>query len=110
LGVTNEQFTVVWYEKKRKPKYVEEQSTCYQAQSPGFKPQYCQTNKKDKKVANFTTYYSNKEIYARCWWLSSVIPATQEAEIRRIVVRSQPRQTVHETLSQKTHHKKKKME
>jgi hypothetical protein len=30
-----------------------------------------------------------------------VIPATQEAEIRRIVVESQPRQTVHETLSQK---------
>jgi hypothetical protein len=31
--------------------------------------------------------------------------ATQEAEIRRIMVQSQPRQTVHETLSQK---KKKK--
>jgi hypothetical protein len=34
--------------------------------------------------------------------------ATQEAEIRRIMVRSQPRQIVHETLSGKqTHHKKK---
>jgi hypothetical protein len=31
----------------------------------------------------------------------SVILATQEAEIRRIAVRSQPRQIVHETLSQK---------
>jgi hypothetical protein len=30
-----------------------------------------------------------------------VIPATQEAEIRRIVVRSQPGQIVCETLSQK---------
>jgi hypothetical protein len=30
-----------------------------------------------------------------------VIPATQEAEIRRIVARSQPRQTACETLSQK---------
>jgi hypothetical protein len=30
-----------------------------------------------------------------------VIPATQEAEIRRITVRSQPRQTVYQTLSQK---------
>jgi hypothetical protein len=35
--------------------------------------------------------------------------APQEAEIRRIVVRSQPRQIVHETLSGKqTHHKKKR--
>jgi hypothetical protein len=30
--------------------------------------------------------------------LTSVIPATQEAELRRIVVRSQPGQKVHETL------------
>jgi hypothetical protein len=30
-----------------------------------------------------------------------IIPATQEAEIRKIEVRSQPRQIVHETLSQK---------
>jgi hypothetical protein len=30
-----------------------------------------------------------------------VILATQKAEIRRITVRSQPRQIVHETLSQK---------
>jgi hypothetical protein len=35
------------------------------------------------------------------WWLMSVIPATQETEIRRITVRSQPGQIVHETLSQK---------
>jgi hypothetical protein len=41
--------------------------------------------------------------------LTPVIPATQEAEIRRIVVQSQPRQIVHETPSQnqnKTNHKK----
>jgi hypothetical protein len=31
----------------------------------------------------------------------SVIPATQEAEIRRIEIQSQPRQIVCETLSQK---------
>jgi hypothetical protein len=30
-----------------------------------------------------------------------VIPAIQEAEVRRIVVRSQPKQMVCETLSQK---------
>jgi hypothetical protein len=34
-----------------------------------------------------------------------VILVTQEAEIRRIVVQSQPRQRVHETLSRKTLHK-----
>jgi hypothetical protein len=38
---------------------------------------------------------------ARHWWFTPVILATQEAEIRRITVLSQPRQTVHETLSQK---------
>jgi hypothetical protein len=34
-------------------------------------------------------------------WLTLIILPTQEAEIRRIVVQSQPRQIVHETLSQK---------
>jgi hypothetical protein len=38
---------------------------------------------------------------ARHWWLTPVILATQEAEIRRIEVRSQPRQIVQEILSQK---------
>jgi hypothetical protein len=36
-----------------------------------------------------------------CQWLMPVILATQEAEIRRVVVRSPPRQIVQETLSQK---------
>jgi hypothetical protein len=43
---------------------------------------------------------------ARCWWLMPVILATQEAEIRRIRVRSQPGQIVCATLSQKKIHKK----
>jgi hypothetical protein len=34
-------------------------------------------------------------------WFTSVILATQEAEIRRITVQSQPRQIVHKTLSRK---------
>jgi hypothetical protein len=47
---------------------------------------------------------------AKHWWLTPVILVTQEAEIRRIVVQSQLGQTVHETLSRKTLHKKKKRE
>jgi hypothetical protein len=41
------------------------------------------------------------------WWLVSVILAIQEAEIRRIVVQSQTRQIVRETLSQKNPSQKK---
>jgi hypothetical protein len=36
---------------------------------------------------------------AGCRWLTPVILVTQEAEIRRITVQSQPREIVHETLS-----------
>jgi hypothetical protein len=35
------------------------------------------------------------------WWLTTIILATQEAEIRRIEVQRQPRKIVHETLSRK---------
>jgi hypothetical protein len=37
---------------------------------------------------------------AWCRWLVPIILATQEAEIRRITVQSQPGQIVQETLSQ----------
>jgi hypothetical protein len=44
---------------------------------------------------------SLKKNKARHQWLTPVILATQEAEIRRIAVLSQPKQTGHKTLSQK---------
>jgi hypothetical protein len=44
--------------------------------------------------------------FARHWWLTPIILTTQEAEIRRILVQSQPGQRVPETLSRKTFHKK----
>jgi hypothetical protein len=47
---------------------------------------------------------------AQQWWLTPVIPATQEAEIRRITVQSQPRQIVHKTLSQKNPSQKRLVE
>jgi hypothetical protein len=39
--------------------------------------------------------------YVGCWWLTPVILAIQEVEIRRIKGQSQPRQMVCKTLSQK---------
>jgi hypothetical protein len=44
-------------------------------------------------------YLTSKRLLAECQWLTPVILATQEAEIRRIVVQSQPSQIVLETLS-----------
>jgi hypothetical protein len=40
--------------------------------------------------------------FQNSWWLTPVILATQEAEIRRIAVQSQPSQIVHKTLSLRT--------
>jgi hypothetical protein len=42
---------------------------------------------------------------ARCQWLMPAVLAAQEAEIRRIMIQSQPGKIVHETLFQKTLHK-----
>jgi hypothetical protein len=38
---------------------------------------------------------------SHCWWLIAVLLATKEAEMKSIVVQSQPRQIVWENLSQK---------
>jgi hypothetical protein len=39
-----------------------------------------------------------RETTARHWWFTFTIPANQEAEIKRIMVQSQPRQKVYQTL------------
>jgi hypothetical protein len=46
------------------------------------------------------------QFLAGCWWLTPVILATQEAEIQRIAIQSQPRQIIHKTISKKIYHKK----
>jgi hypothetical protein len=43
---------------------------------------------------------------ARLWWLMPIILPTQQAEIRRIMVQSQPRQRVVRPYLEKTHQKK----
>jgi hypothetical protein len=40
-------------------------------------------------------------VWTKCQWLTPIILATQEVEIRRIAVQSQPGQRVRETLFQK---------
>jgi hypothetical protein len=52
----------------------------------------------------------NSKYIAGCWWFTPVILTTQEAKIRKIAVRSQPRQIVCKTLFQKTLHKKRLVE
>jgi hypothetical protein len=65
----------------------------FQVQSPEIKLQSHRSKQQKQNVV-------------RCQWLTPVILDTQEAEIRRSAVRSQPRQIVRETLSLKNHHKK----
>jgi hypothetical protein len=42
---------------------------------------------------------TGREAEPRCWWLLPIVLATQEAEIRRITVQSQPGQRVHMSLA-----------
>jgi hypothetical protein len=52
-----------------------------------------------RKGTNFTASNCKRQNTAEHWWLTLVILATGEAEIRRIAVRGEPRQIVPETLS-----------
>jgi hypothetical protein len=54
-----------------------------------------------KVISTLRTFVTSLKNDSGCWWLTPVIPVTQEAVIRRIMVWSQPRKIVHETLSQK---------
>jgi hypothetical protein len=56
----------------------------------------CQKGREDLRKSN----------YSRCRWLTPVILATQEAEIRRTAVRSQSGQIVPKTISKKSFTKK----
>jgi hypothetical protein len=60
----------------------------------------------DKLETECDPIKNSKSFWAGCWWLTPIILATQEAEIRRISVWSQPGQIVHRTLSRKNLHKK----
>jgi hypothetical protein len=62
-----------------------------QVQSPKFKPQSYQKNKQTK----------NYNLARRQWFTSIILAAIQEAEIRKIMIQSQPRQIVWKTLSGK---------
>jgi hypothetical protein len=53
------------------------------------------------RTTNHQDRLSQRQAHAWSWWLSPIIPATQEAEIRRIAVQSQLGQIVQETLSWK---------
>jgi hypothetical protein len=57
-------------------------------------------------IMKYPVILSKQKCLARHWCHIPVILTTQEAEIRRIKVQSQPGQLVCETLSQNTLHKK----
>jgi hypothetical protein len=55
----------------------------------------------DLNVISSMKFLESYQLDNRCWWLRPIMLATWEAQNRRIKVLSQPRQKVHEILSQK---------
>jgi hypothetical protein len=55
----------------------------------------------EAKEYDYSPFMIKSSLRAGLWWFTPVILATQEAEIKRIAVQSQPRQIVRETLPQK---------
>jgi hypothetical protein len=61
-----------------------------------------------KALGSIPSTIEGRKSRARHRWLMPITLATQEAEIRKIRVQSQPRQIIPKTLSQKNPLKKKK--
>jgi hypothetical protein len=77
--------------------YSEYQTEQQQWPERGFFLEYCISMVNE----NWNKFIKKKVLLMMGAWVTPVILATQEAEIRRIAVWSQSGQTVHETLSQK---------
>jgi hypothetical protein len=69
-------------------------------------PEYAKSLKIQSRKDGKTNLQMDKGLEARCWWLTPVIPATQEAEIRRMAVQSQTWANSSRDLSRKILHKK----
>jgi hypothetical protein len=66
-----------------------------------------EVKKKQERVKDAKVSSTEMKKSRVCWTpVAHTCIATQEAEIRRIVIRSQPRQIVRKISSQKNHHKK----
>jgi hypothetical protein len=70
-----------------------------QSVGPEFKPQYHKKKKKKERKKEKESFNLKIKATAGHQWLMPVILATQEAEIRRITVQSQPWQIVYKTQS-----------
>jgi hypothetical protein len=69
-----------------------------------FSIKYWQTKFNNSTIKNpFPNSTTYQKVQARCQWLTPIILATQEADIRRITVRSQP---FTRSYLEKAYHKK----
>jgi hypothetical protein len=62
-------------------------------------PPKCWNYKHELNALVAINFNFKKILLAGHWWLTPIILATQETEIRRISVQSQPCQIIHKTLS-----------